>query len=789
MPAGDGARSEINPLPSVPAAEVRPLPCQWSGAASRAGRPARTRLRRAVRCLAGALVLAGLAFGLAWILVPFPDDRLAVFPDSIVLLDAQNRPLRVQLGVGDVDCRPIPLARAGLWTAQAIQAVEDKRFYRHPGVDFLALARAAYQNLGRGRVVSGASTLSTQVVKLSLPPCRRTLRVKLVEAVLAFKLERRFTKDQILALYLNRAPFGSNLIGLESASLRYFGKHAADLSLAEAALLAGLPKSPSRLRPDRHPDRARARRDFVLERMEACGFITPAQRAAAAAEPVVTRTAEMPFRAPHFCDLVLAGLARPGSFMTTLDGDLQSAVERLVQRRQADLAGQGVHGAAVVVLDVASGSVRALVGSPDYHDRGHAGQVNAACAPRSPGSALKPFIYALALEAGLGTPAFVVGDVPLNYRQYKPLNFSLDFLGPVSLREALVRSLNIPALRLTEQLGPARVLEEFKNLGFSTLTRPASDYGLAVALGGGEVTLLELANAYACLARRGLWQPVRLLEDDPMPRPRRALSEESAFLVADMLSGDERLMELCGHAAAGARRPVMAWKTGTSSGFRDAWTVAYNPEFVVAVWLGNPDGTPSEALVGGLAAAPLAADIFRRCYPAGGAPEFVPPAGLAVRKVCSRSGRLPGPYCPHQVEDYAIPGVSPNEVCRVHQRPPVQGGEAPETWPAPIARFLRERGMESAPAPARVEDRLAIASPVSGETFRLLADSPGLRQELPLSAVSPDPDAVLYWFVNDRFLQAAPAADTLFWPLARGQWTITCADSRGRRDAVRIRVE
>ena len=300
--------------------------------------------------------------------------------------------------------------------------------------------------------------------------------------------------------------------------------------------------------------------------------------------------------------------------------------------------------------------------------------------------------------------------------------------------------------------------------------------------------MLELANAYACLARNGEWLPARLFKDEQMLGPTRIFSEEAAFMVTDILSGDERIMELCGHAAPDAVRPAMAWKTGTSSGLRDAWTVIYNPELVVAVWLGNPDGAAAEVLVGAKAAAPLAYDIFRSCVPAGRAREFKPPHGLATRHVCARSGCLPGPYCPAQVEDYAIPGVSPNQVCRVHLRPPVNG-EAPETWPAPIANFLQRGDFRAGVRAAPEKRSVRILSPVSGETFRVLPPSPGLCQELSFTASAFSPGEKLYWFVNDRFLETAPVARAVFWPLERGKWKITCADSAGRQDSINIVVE
>ena len=721
---------------------------------------------------AGLAVVAALAA--VW-LVPFSTDPLSAFPAATLYCDREGRPLRVQLGPGDLDCRPDYRPQPGDWIVPAVVAAEDQRFWVHPGVDVIAIARAVGQNLRAGRVLSGASTLSTQVIRL-LQPRPRTLAAKLVEAFRALQLERRLGKEEILAQYLNRAPFGSNLAGIEAASRRYFGKGPHDLSLAEASLLAGLPQSPSRLRPDRHPEQARRRQAYVLERMVALGQVSEADRLRALAQPLAIRPAAYPFDAPHFCELA-AGSGAHGTVRTTLDAGLQDLAGRALRRQADALSAAGVRDGAVVIIDVPAAAVRALVGSPDFFARAAAGQVNAAAAPRAAGSTLKPFAFALALDRGLIGPRTMLADVPMAYRDYQPTDFDGRYHGPVAARDALILSLNMPALQLEDRLGQVRFYDTLRQLGLSTLRREPAHYGLGLVLGNAEVRLLDLANAYACLARGGIHQPVRFVEDAGAEPGQRLFSAEAAWLVAEALGGEERAMEATGHSAD-VRLPRLAWKTGTSSGCRDAWTIAYNPRYVVGVWVGRVDGAPADSLVGRRAAAPVVWDIFRRLHPDNDGPWYPRPAGLATRSVCAVSGCPPGPYCGAQVEETCIRGVTAAEVCPVHRR----AGE--DTWPAAVAAFLREQPRaDGAAAAAPVH----ICAPADGTVYRqsdvLAAD----RQRIRLSATA-DAEAV-HWYVDGRHLARLRPQEDLQWALQPGRHHIVCADESGRSHGVHILVE
>lgn len=745
-----------------------------------------------------AAVCTGLAgYAVLRACIPRYEGDLDDYRASVRIFDRNGRLLRMTCGPDDTFCVPVFGAAKGAWLAPAVVAAEDKRFYRHDGVDRLALCRAMGQNLAAGRVVSGASTISTLVVKLT-EPRPRTVWTKIVEAHHAGVLERSRTKEQILEQYLNRAPFGSNLRGIEAAAGRWFGKRAADLSLSEAALLVGLPQAPSALRPDRYPARARRRRDYVLDRMLACGFIADSEWRQARAAPAAVRPAANPFEAPHFCDLLLRRYGGRHVLRSTLDSRLQSVGETALRTRLREPGWAGIRGGAVVILDVESGAVRAMIGSPDFGDETKGGQVNGTMSRRSPGSALKPFVYALAMDLGLCTPGRVVADVPMSFPGYSPENFDRTYCGPVSAREALVHSLNIPALDYTQRVGQEAFVACLRRLGLSTLDQPAGHYGLGIVVGGCEVSLLELANAYGCLARGGVYRAARFLETEEAAPGARVFSAEAVYMITDMLGGDERVREAIGHTAD-TRAPRVAWKTGTSAGGRDAWTIAYNPDYVVGVWLGNPDGRPSPALVGGTAAAPVALDVFRRLYPDGPGPWFERPDGLQRRAVCARTGGLPNGTCPTLATDDYIPGVSASCMCDVHRRDGPAGSPVREVWPPAVHTFLRthgmcETGVEQASAagvtrPPSTAARLHIREPADGETFRLMNSDLCGRQGVRLVAVTDAPASDLHWFVDGERHATASAARPVFWAPRKGRHAISCCDNRGRSDRVTVTVE
>jgi len=741
------------------------------------------------------LAAAGASAGaILWFACSPPLEDAARFPAGIILRDRTGRVLRVGLGPGDVDCRPYYRASLDDWIVKAAIAAEDKRFLSHGGVDPFSLARAVCQNLAARRRISGASTITMQTVRL-IRPHRRTWFWKIVESVQALRLERVWTKEQIVSHYLNRAPFGSNLVGIEAASWGWFGKAPAQLNLGEAALLAGLLQSPTRFRPDRYPDAAKKRRRYVLNRMVELGMVDARRALAAAEEPLALRRAPRPFEEPFYCDWVQReNRLHSGDHTTALDPAIQDLVARQIARQAAALGAD----AAAVVLDVRAGALRALVCSGGYFAQPD-GQVNTAAAPRPAGSTLKPFAFALAMDCGLLTPGSVLADVPRRFGSDEPLNFSGDYRGLVTAREALVLSLNLPAIEVEERAGQPQLYAALRQLGFDALNRPPAYYGLGLVLGTGSVRLTELANAYACLARGGLWQPLRALENAASRPPRgwsdaadsrRVFSAGACWLVADILCGDERAQEAVGHTAD-ADLPRFAWKTGTSSGFRDAWTIAWNPEYVVAVWCGFKSGRSGGAsLVGAKAAAPVAWEIIRGLYPAGAAPWFERPGDVERREVCATSGRAPGPFCGQRSSDWALRQRSSCVACPVHLRD--AQGRVVERWPPDVEAFLNARAARS-PAVERGEETLRpavslrILTPANGAVFRI-AD--GVERQRIVFKVSGAPaGAPLYWFRNDALEATGQGGEPFFWPPERGEHRFVCADLTGASAAVTIHVE
>ena len=562
-----------------------------------------------------ALLLAVLA--VCWVLFPFSSDRLDRWPVSPVVYDRHGRALFSTVGHDDQWRRPVPLAQISPWLTQATIAVEDARFYRHPGVDPLAVVRALGQDIGQRRTVSGASTLTMQIARM-MNDRPRTWGAKIVEAFRALQLERCRDKSSILETYLNIAPYGGNLRGAEAAAQGYFGKHAADLSLGEAALLAGLPQSPARYRPDRHPAIAAARRTVVLRRMLELGVITAEQSAAAATEPVCVRHADRESWAPHAALLALH--RQPAGGPTCIDLDLQLEVEHAAaahaQTMPADME------LAVVVIEIDSGDVVAILGSRDFR-KPHTGQVNGATAPRSPGSALKPFVYATAFDARRLEPASTVYDISIERAGWQPENFDRTFAGPLSAADALRRSLNVPAILVAEGAGLARCVGIIESAGITLPPRAAARAGLAVVVGASEVTLLDLTNGYATLGRGGVRRAARLSPDEH-PEPVRVLDADVCAAIDEILSCRNRRP----HGMKDVELPWFMWKTGTSSGRRDAWAVGHNRRYAIGVWVGCFSGGGKPRLVGAEAAEPLLAALF--CSPAFRAEHDPPPAARWV---------------------------------------------------------------------------------------------------------------------------------------------------------------
>lgn len=555
----------------------------------------------------------------AWIdATPLPP--LAV-ETSVEVLDRHGALLRAYtVADGRWRLAADPTAVDPLFTEMLV-AYEDKRFYDHPGVDPLAVARAAAQALAHREIVSGASTITMQVARLIEDGPTGTLEGKLRQIRLALALERRLTKDQILALYLDRAPYGSNTEGIRAATLAWFAKPPRRLTPAEAALLVALPQSPEARRPDRHPGTARAARDRVLARAEAAQVISPETAAVARRAPVPTARAPMPALAPHLADRLTAEAPGHGVHLTTLDASLQARLERLAAQAVRDYGG-GTLSIAILVADHTTGEILASVGSSGYAHDTRQGFVDMTRALRSPGSTLKPLVYALAFDEGLAHPQTMIDDRPMRFGAYAPQNFDGLYRGPVTVEQALQLSLNIPVVALTAELGPARLVAGLKRAGVAPVLPTDAPPGLAVALGGVGVTAEDLTALYAGLASGGRAVPLSARPAEPTAIRPRIVSPEAAWQVGHILAGMP--------PPPNAARSRLAYKTGTSYGHRDTWAVGFDARHVVTVWMGRPDGTPVPGAFGADLAAPVLFEAFSRVKPALDPLPPPPPGALML---------------------------------------------------------------------------------------------------------------------------------------------------------------
>ncbi len=655
--------------------------------AVRAGRRATTRAARVRRWPAyGALALA-LAYAALYAAPLPPPPAPRPLPESTKILDAGGRVLYDSAGPDDARYTYLSLDDMPARLRQAVIATEDASFYDNPGIDPKAIVRAALTDVRHGEARSGGSTITQQLARnlyfdqpeRSSPSPLRKVR----EALLALRLDRSLSKDEVLEQYLNRVYFGNLAYGVEAASRTYFGKGARDLDLAESALLAGLLQSPSGYDPFTRLDAARARQVTVLSRMDDAGYISREEAAAAAAEPLALNRTPFPIEAPHFVAWVrelLPGLvgedavARGGlRVYTTLDLGLQRSAQEAVTRHVAALTDHNVTDGAAVVIDPATGAVRAMVGSADYFDASIDGAFNVALAERQPGSSIKPVVYAAALESGF-TPASQLLDVPATLQTrlgepYAPNNYDLTFHGLVPLREALASSYNVPAVRVLAAVGVERAVDLGRRMGLTSFTDP-SRYDLSLTLGGGEVRLLDLTAAYAAFAAGGVRvDPVavsrvedadgRALYEAPAPARERVISAQTAYLISDILSdNDARAPGFGYNSPLHLDRPAAA-KTGTTSDFRDNWTVGYTPDLVVGVWIGNADNTPMRNVSGVEGAAPIWRDVMNAALAGRPARPFAEPDGIEHAAVCLPSGLLPTPACQRRSVEAFAAGTVP----------------------------------------------------------------------------------------------------------------------------------
>lgn len=752
----------------------------------------------------------------------------ALYPNyqqSSAFFDANGQLLSLRLAADERYRLQVPLEQIAPALQQATLLYEDRRFYQHYGVDFSALGRAFWQTFVKSSRRQGASTLTMQLARLRFDINSSQLSGKFQQIFYALLLERHYSKAQILEAYFNYVPYGGNIESAAAASLIYFGKEVARLTEAEALALAVIPQNPVQRNPQSvagmaQMEQARQRLAEIWQQHHP--DMTAMQQQRLQLPLAVKNSRQLPYYTPHFINQLLArpaifrvsdnGNQRSGRFYTSLDLDIQQQFERRVADYLSREQQQGLQNASVLLVNRHSMQVKAWIGSADFYNNAIAGQVDGVTALRSPGSTLKPFVYALGLQQGLIHPLSLLKDLPRRFGTFNPENFDQQFYGPVSAARALVLSRNLPAVQLQQQLNTPDFYQWLTSSGIS-LPQTADYYGLALVLGGMEVSMQQLVQLYGAVANRGQLQLIDWRADTAMNTGRQVLSPESAFLTLDMLRQHPSL-----HTDALQQltiQPEVAWKTGTSYAFRDAWTVGVSGDYILAVWLGNFDGSSNPNLIGVRAAAPLFFSLLATLdiTAASNQALFTPEAALNLRKVaiCTRSGELPNKYCPHTTDSWFIPGVSPIRVSNVHRalpvftdsgkracmhQPPLTRLDVFEFWPSDIVALYRSAGIHLRQPPAFATPCAATA-PLQQQAPQIRTPQQGLVYQLSsqtgqdtiaLQATFDGDVTLAHWFSGSRYLGAVKPGETLFWQAAAGQHQLRVVDDNGGVDTVNIRV-
>ena len=683
---------------------------------------------------------------------------------------------------------------------------EDKYFYHHFGINPIAIGRAFIMNVFTGRRVSGASTITMQVAR-ALEPKRRNLGNKLIEIFRAFQLEWVYSKDEILQLYLNLVPYGGNIEGVKSASVLYFGKNPDHLSLAEITALSIIPNRPSSLVIGKHNDEILLQRNKWLQRFAREKVFTQKEIEDALAEPLTAKRMIVPKEAPH---LAYKLKKNDGNIIhTNLDRNTQLKMEKMVSDYVKSLRLKHIQNAAVMIIDNETHQVIAYIGSGDFTDSTDGGQVNGAAAVRQPGSALKPLVYGLCFDEGLLTPKKIMNDVPVNYAGYAPENYDKHFNGPVSVEYALEHSLNIPAVKALNLLGTEKMIEPLVEIGFRQIEQKQKGLGLSLILGGCGTTLEQMTGLYSAFANEGLfYQPV-YQQGDSIAKPKRILSADASYMVTEILSRINR-PDFPLHWDATAHMPRIAWKTGTSYGRRDAWSIGYNKKYTVGVWAGNFSGVGNAQLSGAETATPLLFRIFNTLDYDADRSWFTPPKGIEQRMICSETGMPPSEQCTNLVLDYFLPGISSTQVCNNYTLVAVSEDEKisyckscqPEKGfkkkgykliVPELQNWLLLNNNAFEPIPMHntqcekifKEGKPNITSPVNGTEYLISKKKP---EPLQLVCETGNDVSRVYWYINNRFYKSADAGSKQFFVPGEGVNKISCTDDKGRNRDIQITV-
>lgn len=692
---------------------------------------------------------------------------------------------------------------------KAIIFKEDQYFYYHFGVNPISIFRAAFNNLFKGRRTSGASTITMQVARM-LNPKERSYTNKIIEIFRALQLEWNLTKDEILQLYLNLVPYGGNIEGVKAASLIYFEKMPDHLSIAEITALSIIPNRPNSLRIGRSNDLIKKERDKWLERFELNDLFDSKDIADALDEELDAKRNVLPRIAPHLSFRLKNEFQDQRIIRSSIDLNTQLKVEAIVKNYVLQLYQYNIKNAAVLILDNESMTVKAYVGSSDYYSNIDGGQVDGIRAIRSPGSTLKPLLYGLAINKGMLTPKSIIADVLVNFRGYQPRNYKENFNGNVSMEFALANSLNIPAVKVLDRLQPRIFIEALSRSGFKQIEKDREHLGLSTVLGGCGTTLEELTRLYAAFAHEGKLSNINFLSGDTIQFRDNVLSEASNYMISEILTGVVR-PDLPSQWKNSTSLPKVAWKTGTSYGRRDAWSIGFNKKYTVGVWVGNFSGEGVQELTGSDMAAPLLFNIFNAIDQESSKEWFSMPKGVNFRHVCTESGQVPNEFCDSQQLDYFIPGISDYQKCS-HKKYVYVSSDSTKSYcntcrpengyvkalypnhsPEIISYFETEeinyiKIPSHDPDCERVFTQSApkIISPI--DKLEYLVDKADTMQVM-LSCQAANNVEQVYWYVNDKYYRSALANENIYFTPNEGKVKISCADDKGRNTNIEIDVK
>lgn len=754
------------------------------------------------------VVLVNLIFDK--IIFPLPYEKLHK-PSSTFIYSRDHTLLGAYISSDTFWRKPLKLNDISPLLQKSVLACEDHWFYYHPGANLVSLIKAAYDNIRAGKIVRGGSTITMQIARM-MEPKSRTPKAKIIEILRALQLELHYSKKELLELYFNMAPYGGNIEGVGAASYFYFGKPARELTASQAALLTSIPNSPQALRPDLNLANSLNARNRVLGVMMQDQVISESDYREALDEEIKSKRYKPPNLAPHLCNELLAKYGGRPEIVCAADLKIQSKCEAVINGFKSPLAMKGINNAAVVVIRNSTAEILAMVGSCDFYDIQHEGQVNGATAPRSPGSALKPFVYGLALDKGLVSPNLMIEDLPAYYSGYTPENYDRQYRGAVSVTDALRNSLNVPAVHICARVGQKNFYALLRSGGLSTLARKDSDYGLPLILGSCEIELLDLTNLYSCLARGGVYKKYHYLADESSIDSARLFSPAAAYILSEIMSELER-PDFPSSWEFSPNIPKVAWKTGTSFGRKDAWSIGFNPTFTVGVWVGNFDGESSPDLVGAEAAAPILFEVFRLINTGAGQRWFSEPITVDTRQVCAVSGMPPGPHCPATVVELYIPGVSPVTTCTIHKEIMIDSLSGfrlcrycssgkhvkyiiYEDWPPKIATWLVKSGHAIAEIPEHnpvctgtyAGDRPVIFSPTEDVTYIIRGHIPLADQGIPLEASIATGAKKMFWFIDgELYAQVSPGEKAFYTPVV-GSHKLVCTDDEGRSSSLKFTV-